>query len=183
MLADEYHRFKTTLDENHIIFSFCGYVSERILFAIGDTIKQKLAIESADEDTTKKVFSVFVEQVQNIIRYSADKISAKIDPQVQLSSGLIAVGVKQDRFFVVCANVVDAGDVPALRERLTHLQGLTKQEMRAFYKEKLREDAELQSQGATIGLIEIARRSSEPLHFDFKDIGNNQAFFCLETNI
>ena len=183
MLAEEYLCFKNILEQKGIIFSFSGYVSEGILFALGDALKQKMAIEETDINITRKVFSIFVEQVQNIIRYSAERVSGDIGRPVELSSGIIAVGQEGGKFFVICANKVMLEDESRLKERLTHLQSLDKNEIKAFYKEKLREDPEVASKGASIGLIEIARRASAPIDFDFFQVDGTYSFFCLKAYI
>jgi len=184
MLAKEYYSFKKSLDEKGIIVSFCGFVSEGILFALGEALKQKMTLDETDVNTTKKVFSVFVEQVQNIIRYSSDRLEGDVGRKVELGSGTITVGNdRSGKFFIVCSNTVEASDVPVLRERLEILRTLDKDGLKAYYKEKLKEAPEEQSKGATIGLIEIARRASEPIEFDFEDIDENSTFFCLKAYI
>ena len=56
-----------------IIFAYSGYVTEPVLSGVGEALKQKLTIDDADTKTLRSVFAVFVEQMQNIIRYSAEK--------------------------------------------------------------------------------------------------------------
>ncbi|MBS4096725.1 MAG: SiaB family protein kinase [Sulfuricella sp.] len=183
MLVQEYYGFQQDLNRKGIVFSFTGYVSEGILFALGEALKQKMALDETDANVTRKVFSVFVEQVQNIIRYSVDRVEGELDKKVELSSGMIAVGREEQRFFVVCGNIVSQNDVPMLRERLQKLATMDKDALKAHYKEKLREPSEEQSRGGSIGLIEIARRASEPIEFDFMDIDPGRAFFCLKAYI
>lgn len=183
MLVQEYYGFQQDLHKKGIVFSFTGYVSEGILFALGEALKQKMALDETDANVTKKVFSVFVEQVQNIIRYSADRLEGEPGGKIELSSGMIAVGREGERFFVVCGNIVSRNDVTMLRERLQMLATMDKDALKAFYKEKLKEPPEAQSKGASIGLIEIARRASEPIEFDFMDIDPIHAFFCLKAYI
>ena len=183
MLAKEYYEFKSGLNLKGIIFSFTGYISEKILFALGEALRQKMAVEEVGPGLTKKVFSVFVEQVQNIIRYSEDKIAGGQDETRVLSSGVITVGNEGEHFFIVCGNVVSTRSMEKLRKRLAHLATLDKGQLKAFYKEKLKEPPEEESQGATIGLIEIARRSSEPVEWDFFQIDQSQAFFCMKAYI
>jgi len=123
VLAKEYFDFQERLSSRGLMFSFTGYVSEGILFALGEALKQKIAVDVKDQNVTKKVFSVFVEQVQNIIRYSADRVtSAPGEAPVELSSGVIAVGQESAKFFVVCGNVVSTDDTTRLRQRLEHLK-------------------------------------------------------------
>lgn len=184
MLAKQYRSFKRDLDQRGIIFSFSGYLSEEILYSLGNALRQKMTLEDANVTTVKKVFSVFVEQAQNIIRYSAEKLSSDNGrSSIELSSGMVTIGTENDRFFIVCANVVLAADEPKLRERLERLRSMDRDAIKAYYKEQLREAPEEQSKGATIGLIEIARRASEPIEFDFDPIDEQKFFFCMKVSI
>jgi hypothetical protein len=183
MLAQHYRAFKRLLDERGIIFSFSGYLSEGILYSLGDALRHKMALEDTDLTTIKKVFSVFIEQAQNIIRYSAEKVLGNVGSTVELSSGMVTIGMENERFFIVCANTILEEDVPRLKQRLEILQKMDKNEIKAYYKEQLREAPEENSRGATIGLIEIARRASEPIEFDFDRIDADKFFFCLKVSI
>ncbi len=183
MLVQEYYGFQQDLNRKGIVFSFTGYVSEGILFALGEALKQKMVLDETDSNVTKRVFSVFVEQVQNIIRYSADRLEGEVGRKIELSSGMIAVGREAERFFVVCGNIVRHEDVGVLRERLEKLSTMDKDALKAYYKEKLKEPEEEQSKGASIGLIEIARRASEPISFDFMEVDPGHAYFCLKAYI
>lgn len=182
-LAPQYRAFKRMLDERGILFSFSGYLSEGILYSLGDTLRQKMTLDETDLTTIKKVFSVFIEQAQNIIRYSAEKVLGTVGKSVELSSGMVTIGTEEGRFFIVCANTILEEDVPRLKQRLELLQKMDKDEIKAYYKEQLREAPDEKSRGATIGLIEIARRASEPIQFDFERIDAEKFFFCLKVSI
>ena len=138
MLAQEYYDFKKGLTAKGIILSYTGYVSEKILFALGEAIRQKMALDDVGRSVTNKVFSVFVEQVQNIIRYSEDKIPDVEGTEVTMRSGVITVGREDERFFVVCGNTVNSDSMNKLKLRLDYLAGLDKAQLKAYYKEKLR---------------------------------------------
>lgn len=183
MLARDYREFKSILDARGVIFSFSGYLSEGILYSLGDALRHKMALEDTDLTTIKKVFSVFIEQAQNIIRYSSEKVQGNVGKAVELSSGMVTIGTDGDKFFIVCANTMMNEDVPKLKARLEQLARMDKDAIKAYYKEQLREPPEESSKGATIGLIEIARRASEPIQFDFDPVGDSQQFFCLKVSI
>ncbi|EIC23579.1 MULTISPECIES: SiaB family protein kinase [Thiorhodovibrio] len=182
-LARDYFEFQRLTGNRGLIFSFVGFLSEGILYSLGEALKQKMTLEDTDANVTKRVFSVFVEQVQNILRYSSERL---IDPPSQataLSSGMVSVGREADGFFVVCGNVVREQEAIALDQRLSAMAKMDKTELKALYKEKLREPAESDSIGGNVGLIEIARRSSRPIEFDFVPVGQQQTFFCLKAYI
>jgi hypothetical protein len=71
---------RATLQRQGIIFAFSGYMTETVLSGVGEAIKQKLTIDDADTKTLRSVFAVFVEQMQNIIRYSAEKAQPRSLP-------------------------------------------------------------------------------------------------------
>ena len=188
MIAAEYYRFKQDLKDKQIFFTFAGYISEGLLFSMGDVLKHKLASEETDLNTTKKVFSVFVEQVQNIIHYSSERLQEGADQKdagkkTEISSGVISVGSDGGQFFVVCGNTVSTQDALKLRSRLELIRSLDKESLKAYYKEKLKEPPEAESKGGSIGLLEIARRSSSPIEFDFMSIDEHKTFFCLKAYI
>ena len=66
--------------------------------------------------------------------------------------------MENGRYFVICGNAVDGDSAGRLKERLETLQSMDQQELKTHYREKLREEPDESSMGATIGLIEIARQ-------------------------
>ncbi len=66
-------RFYEQLKEEGIIFSFSGPVSQSLLEGIGETLRQKMTLEETSTTVTQKVFSIFVELMQNVINYSAER--------------------------------------------------------------------------------------------------------------
>lgn len=184
MLAEEYQAYCSSLTSRGIIFSYSGYVSEDLLEALGETINRKMRLDDTDTSTANRVFGVFVEQVQNVIRYSAEREELQEpDERFELSSGVITIGREGEKFFIVCGNMVLQRDVDRLRTRLLQLQTLGRDELKALYKEKLRAAPEPTSKGASIGLVEIARKASEPLSFDFLEVDDEYVFFFLKALI
>jgi hypothetical protein len=181
MLAEDVFRLKGELAQRNTLFAYAGPVSEALLASFGESVKQQLALKNADRNRTRRVFAVFVEQVQNVIRYSEEQDLVGEDPGDRLSSGVVAVGLEEDRFFVICGNNVSIGGADLLQERLTYLASLNEEELKAHYRTKLRSEPEEQSEGGTIGLIEIARRASQPLEFDFLETGDGSRFFVLKA--
>jgi len=60
---------------------------------------------------------------------------------------------------------------------------MNKDELKVLYKEQLRAEPEAGSKGAGLGFMEIARRATKPIEFDFADLDANHAFFALKATI
>lgn len=183
MQVEEVFDFAKLLNSRGILLCYSGYFSEKVLSGLGDTLKMKMAVDETDLTTSKKVFSVFVEQAQNIIRYSADRLPETGGTNGELRYGLVTIGFDNGRFFILGANRVLSSDVPALRRRLEKISTMDKDELRSFYKEKMRGPVEETSKGAGLGFIEIARRARAPVEFGFKEIDDGSTFFFLRAYI
>ena len=189
MLASQLMDMRAMLHSQGVIFAYSGYVTEPVLSGVGEALKQKLAIDDADTKTLRSVFAVFVEQMQNIIRYSAEKAQASLPPAAaaqalkEIRYGILTIG-KEGADYVVCAgNLIERADVERLRAKLTRIRDMSKDELKALYKEQLRAEPEQGSKGAGLGFMEIARRASKPIEFDFTDVDANYSFFALKATI
>ena len=60
---------------------------------------------------------------------------------------------------------------------------MTHDELRAAWKAQLKAGPDEFSKGAGIGFIEIARRASEPLDFDFSEVDDDHVFFALRARV
>jgi hypothetical protein len=188
MLAKDLYRLRDLLRQRRIMFCYSGYVNERVLGGVGEALKQKMVIEEADTKTLRSVFAVFVEQMQNIIRYSAEKEPESADanrgePPLEIRYGVIAIGQSDEGFCVEAGNLVMKEDVADLRARLEQIRGADRAGLKALYKEKLKAPQEAASKGAGVGFIEIARRASKPIEFDFMEVDEAYAFFMLRAQI
>lgn len=183
-LAQEMFEFRDQLAQKGIIFCYSGYMTEDILTGIGKAIRTKLEYEKTDKKTARGVFSVFVEQVQNVIRYSAEideDLSA--EDRQQLRYGVIAVGRKEEDYFVTCSNLIKADDVHRLNTNLSEIQKLDDEGLKKLYKEILKGDTPEGSKGAGVGFVDIARRASNGFEFDFLSIDAERSYFSLKAYV
>ncbi len=185
MLAQRMYDFRQTLADDGIVFCYSGYITEEVLSGIGSAIKNKLTVETTDKRTARGVFSLFVEQVQNVIRYSAEtEVRSDNDGGGrELRYGILTVGRSEGRYFVACANMIERRDVDRLRASLERLKDLDADALKALYKETLRGDTPQGSKGAGVGFIDIARRASNGFEFDFFDISDTRAYFAIQAYI
>ena len=188
MLAGQLMDLRSMLHKQGVIFAYSGYVTEPVLSGVGEALKQKLTIDDADTKTLRSVFAIFVEQMQNIIRYSAEMQHAPppasdANALKEIRYGILTIR-KEGVDYIVCAgNLVRQTDVERLRERLSRIRDMNKDELKAHYKEKLRADPEEGSKGAGLGFMEIARRATQPIEFDFVDVDADYSFFALKATI
>ena len=179
MLSQSLYSYKSSLDREGIIFSFCGPISHDIVEGVGITLKSQLEESDVKQTTAMKVFAVFIEQVQNVINYSQERTDFDSD----MGMGIIVVGQHKDKHFIVGGNKIRNSKVPVLEENLTELVSMDRDELKAFYKKRRKNNGSEDSKGAGIGFIEMARKASQPLEFSFEKIDDEYSFFSIEADI
>lgn len=177
-LYDFYHELKA----NRILFCYSGPIAQSSIEGVGSTLRKNLEVEEAGNMAIFSVFSIFIEQVQNILNYSAEKLGNSEEMDNELRVGIVVIGHEENEdYFIYCGNRIFNADIPKLSEKIDNINGLNKDELKVLYKERRRMDVEPGSKGAGLGLIEIARRAGKPLEYSFKEIDDIFSFFSIRV--
>ena len=183
MLAQDMYTFRDELAQKGIIFCYSGYITEEILSGIGGALKTKLTMENEDRVRARTLFAVFVEQVQNVIRYSAERISDDDINDEALRYGVLVVGKKDDKYFVSCSNLIAQADVERLNTNLLAIQKLDPDGLKALFKQTLKGETPDGSKGAGVGFVDIARKAAHGFDFDFAKVDDTHSYFCLKAYV
>ena len=159
MEFDRFFKFSQLLLRDEFVLSYSGYVSEDILLAVGNTLRERLEDHALDGTQIRNVFSIFVELMQNIIRYGVEGPQPGPDDSEKPSFGIVMVAENDGGMDVIAGNFVNGDEAAQLVERVDMLQSKSPEELRQMYRERLRTTPDECSKGASLGLIEIARRS------------------------
>lgn len=170
------------LKSQGILFCFVGPLSQGILEEVGVVLRARLESNEPDLAKVRKVFSIFVEQMQNIFSHSIEVLVEGTGEGVaEVRQGLLVMGKEKDRFFVLSGNYVENEDVDDIRTQLEKLRTMDQEEMKAYFKEMRKKERDEEKKGAGIGFIETARKASEPLEFEITPVDGDKSFFCLKA--
>ena len=100
-----------------------------------------------------------------------------------MSFGVLTIGKEGGDYVLLSGNLIRREDVERVSAKLNEIQGMDHDQLKRRYKLKLKEGPDEFSRGAGIGFIEIARRASRPIEFDFTDVDERHSFFALKANI
>ncbi|MCL2699319.1 MAG: SiaB family protein kinase [Defluviitaleaceae bacterium] len=168
----------------NIIYS--GPMWEDGIKGLADMIRAHLDHDSLPGSAAKSIFSVFVEQVTNMLMYSAEtqSFAGLNNCPVDIPVGMLVLGHKNNMFFIQTRNAVKNENVAFIKGRIDHLNTLDKKELRQYHREKLRsEDDNPESKGSGLGLIEIARRATEPIGYKFEPFNESMSYFTMAVEI
>jgi hypothetical protein len=183
MEFDRFFKFSQLLLRDEFVLSYSGYVSEDILLAVGDTLRVRLEDHARDGAQIRNVFSIFVELMQNIIRYGVEGPHPGTDDGEKPSFGIVMVSENNGRMDVIAGNYVASDEAGQLVDRVNELQCRSPEELRSMYRERLRQSPDTASKGASLGLIEIARRSTLPVMCETMPTSGSLSFFMIKATV
>ena len=179
----EHHRM---LRDYNINVVYSGPLWAEGIAWVAGTLRKRMEFEELPLETSQEVFSVFVEQVNNMLMYSAEKeqFEAPGEQQTEAPKGTFILGTNGKSHFIQTGNLVRNDAVDLIKNKIDHLNTLDKQELRKYYKKQMRSDSvDNGSKGAGLGLIEIARRISSKIEYAFTPYDEDFTFFAMYVTI
>lgn len=165
-------------NDQRIMLCFNGPLTKSLIEEIGNALRNYMQHEKANASSAMDVFGAYIELTQNIRHYAARKGWGDADA----SATVVIARDAEGRYVVSAGNIVDASDGPALEARVNALAALDKTQLKAQYKEQLRKPREEgANSGAGLGMIDLARKASEPLSCSLRTLEDGQAFFSMRV--
>ena len=171
MNSSDFHHLLT---KRKTFFCYSGPLKEGVLTAISESLRTGIKEQDIENKIQRKVFGIFIEQAQNIIRYSVER------PTEDSGVGTVALSHRDNGILIESINAVSDASAIYLDEQLNLLKSKTAMELKQMYKERLREGPPADSKGAGLGLIDMARNSNIFDHyFEVEDGKTLFVFSCV----
>ncbi|WP_154657163.1 SiaB family protein kinase [Hugenholtzia roseola] len=169
----EYHQ---CLQKDGVWAIFKGAISQELLADIAEGFKERTQIPEAVKN---KVFAVFIEVAQNIYHHSAEKQMAEGQT---IGARIVMITQSADSFMVSGGNWVTKAQKEKLEQRTAYINHLDKEALAEYYRQE-RKFAKGKTQGAHVGLIDMVRRSGNPLAVRFEESPSGLYFFSISVRI
>jgi uncharacterized protein YqgQ len=168
------------LQQHGVLISFSGRFSQEIIEELGDAVKKYLETESISQTETYNVFSIFIEQTQNIKNYCGKKANSRLLDRIA-NSGIVAIGKTDLGHYISAGNLIEAADAAKFATQLDTIIAMDKQELKQYYKQQLKADIPPGTNSAGLGLIDMARKASRPLEYSIMKLDESVCFFTLKA--
>lgn len=168
-----YDRFK--MMGSNVVLSYKGEIDNELLETIYSSMDRHFS-DDTSEKQRKRFFHVLVEALQNVFHHQSKvNIASLVEPD---ESGFIILD-NGDSFQLITGNYVYNDIVADLRSKIDEVNAMQPDELRKYYQQTLAETELSEKGGAGLGIIEMVRRSGNPLQYEFKKVNESISFFCL----
>jgi hypothetical protein len=166
--------FAKIIEQHQVVLALQGMMTNDILSVVARNLQKK----NPDDVMSKRVFSIVVEMAQNINLYSAEKSYSESDKR-QVGRGTIVISETAQEHIIASGNMVETSQVASLLEKCQRINAHGPQQLRSFQMEQRR----LPEDQDSVGLVEMVRKSGNPLVFEVMEVDANNTFFTLSVSV
>jgi hypothetical protein len=155
-----------------LLVSYTGNLNPEVSDALLVLSEQAVATAGSPLKRRRRVGHVLIEALQNVSRHGWIDHDGETPLFMTLEQTPLG-------FQIETGNIVDFDMASSLRERLASVNGMSREELRKAYVEKLCEGELSERGGAGLGLLSMAKRSQGPLNYQFAEFGSDLFLFTL----
>jgi len=164
--------------ENYIQLVYHGLFSSERADALINFFEILLGKKEASFKIQKRAFYILVEAIQNVVKHQVIPDSLN-----SASSGTLTFQYIDGQFMFTLKNPIETKHIDNIRKRIDNLNHLKNEELNKYYKKTLKNEILSDKGGAGLGLIEIARKSENPLNYHFLKANEDFSYFFLNMLI
>lgn len=160
---------RETYNQKRLLLCFNGRFSQGLIEELGVALRTHLQSNTVSSSVASDVFAAYIELTQNIRNY------ARAHPFSDEMGATVVIGHDgQERYVLLAGNIVEPADGRALQARVEEIAAMDKAALRAAYKAQLRRPRDENDESAGLGLLDIARKASEPLSCSLSPVNSAQ---------
>lgn len=171
---DEHYRSEIkahSLDNGaSVMLSYCGTLTRDLINGLTETIENLLISSGTQKKTVKRIFSILIEGLQNIL------VHGEHDDEGNQPAFLILIN-KTDHFEIFFGNMVNVSEAENLKAYLDKLNNLEEEALKGMYMEVLNNNIFSAKGGAGLGFLTMRMKSENKLSYKFTLLNEQHLFF------
>lgn len=161
---------------NEIVLGYRGAITQELIIIFLRLAETKIYPKYESQAFKRKIFSVFVETLQNIHKYA-------IPDETGYNNAYFLVREIPEGLQISTGNIVSPDAQKKLEEKLAALENKNIEELKEISKHKLFEERNNQFDSVGIGLLELAIKSNKHMIYKFRPVANDSSLFTLEIDL
>lgn len=166
-------KLNKTMEEHSIRISYTGEFNTDLI-----NVLLGMSRDGSKMNTVHiKVYNLMIESLENVVRHASESVENPYP-------AIFVLAQDDDYHYVCTGNKIHKKDIASLKEKIDTANNSTKEELRAHYNEiMVNGETPDDIQGAGLGIIDMALKSKNKLHYDFTQIDDNSSFFVLKIKV
>jgi hypothetical protein len=165
--------------ENTILIDYRGSIKYETIGELIHKFKLLVPKMGIQIGTYKRVLLIMIESLENMMKHSYTPPENNSDT----FDSMLIVKQENNRFIIISENNLRNEVIPVLKSKIDYLNSMDQQGLKNIYKETITNGIFTNTGGAGLGLIEIAKISSNPIKYVFSPINEDFSRYTQEVEI
>jgi hypothetical protein len=164
--------------ENNVYLIWSGHFSTDVEREVLTFTETKLAEEDIELNLRRRIFSILVEILENLARYSPGK-----EPEKQFGMPVALIRLDNETYSLTTGNLIGNENVEELKGKLDIINTNDKIGLKELFRISLAgQKIESKSTG-NMGLIDMARKSGSKLVYQFEQLNDQYSYYTLTVKV
>jgi hypothetical protein len=160
------------------LLDYNGPVDQSTIDYLLKRLKKSDSFQSLNKTTSKRVYAILVECLENISKHAEKKM-----PAARKNPPYIHVTKTMGKIIIKTGNLVTDEKAIDLSTRLDRINQVDDFELNRLYDDKINQDAEKNGNGAGLGFMLMKFKSGNPIIYSFYRTESNRLFFEIHIKI
>jgi hypothetical protein len=175
-IVDRYHQI---IQKEKVLLAYKGCIDGDTVTYLVKLAEKNVASTNEKLAIRKKVISILVEAIQNIVNYFAEE---SLDKSFENESFVI-VAAQQNQYEVLVGNYISGHRMRALKKRIDNVNMMSAEDLQKVYLDILENPKVSITRGAGLGLIDMARRTQSKINYSFVEYDQDHVLFMMSMTV
>lgn len=166
------------MTDNKVYLIWSGHISADVGKEVLSFTETKLTEEDVDLSLRRRVFSILVEILENVAKYSPGRESEK-----KFGMPLAMIGMEGKEYSLTTGNLILNTEVDDLKGKLEVINKHDKLGLKELFRKSLSGQTISTESTGNMGLIDMARKSGSKLVYQFEKISDLYSYYTLTVKI
>jgi hypothetical protein len=164
--------------ENNIYLIWSGHISTEVEREVITFTETKLAEEDIELNLRRRIFSVLVEIMENLEKYSPGK-----EPEQKFGMPVAIIRLEDDEYTLTTGNLILNERVEDLKAKLDIINEYDKVGLKELFRKSLSGQTITSNTTGNMGLIDMARKSGSKLVYQFEQVSELYSYYVLTVKV
>ena len=164
--------------ENNIYLIWLGHISPDVGKEVLSFTETKLTEQETESNLKRRVFSILVEILENVAKYSPGK-----GAEEQFGMPVAMIRLENNEYTLTTGNLISNQSVEQLKEKLDYINENDKMGLKTLFRESLSGQTLSTDSTGNMGLIDMARKSGSKLEYEFEKINILYSYYTLTVKV
>ena len=164
--------------ENNVYLIWSGHISVEVEKEVISFTETKLSEEDIELNLRRRIFSVLVEIMENVAKYSPGK-----EPEKKFGMPVAMIRLEDDEYTLTTGNLILNERVEDLKGKLDTINKFDKVGLKELFRKSLSGQTISSNSTGNMGLIDMARKSGSKLVYQFEQLNELYSYYVLTVKV